>query len=71
MALKLINNNVPRGSTEDPFSRYDEDGAKVKYTDAMYRSDLETDPRYKSSPFLVLYEYVHSDAAHASSAIIA
>jgi hypothetical protein len=56
MCWKLVKDNVPRGSTEDPNFRYDQDGNKVRYTDAMYRKDLEADPRYKNSPFLILYE---------------
>jgi len=54
--LSLIKRNVPRGSTEDPNFRFNEDGVKVPYSDELYRRDLETDPRQQNNPFLALYD---------------
>ena len=55
-AMQLITKNAPRGSTEDPDYRFDEDGTRVPYSLEMYRKDLATDPRYKNSPFLPLFD---------------
>lgn len=55
-ALMLIKRNTPRGSTEDPNYRYNDDGERVPYTDDLYRRDLETDPRQLANPYVSLYE---------------
>lgn len=55
-ALALIRRNTPRGSTEDPHYRYNDDGERVPYTDDLYRKDLQTDPRQLANPYMTLYD---------------
>ena len=53
---RLIQANKPFGSREDPDKRYDEDGELVDYSEAMYQTDLTTDPKQLNSPYLFLYK---------------
>ena len=51
----LINKTAPVGSTEDPETRYDDEGNKIAYNELMYKDDLEK-PKYAKNPYIFLFK---------------
>ena len=51
----LINKTAPVGSTEDPETRYDDEGNKIAYNELMYKEDLEK-PKYAKNPYIFLFK---------------